>query len=179
MGSVSNLTNTLGHDLIIIRCTWQWSFPESAVSTFNQLQMIVFKVPCWTLCLKRFNLKTIFDSERISIFMKSPYRLSMLIGGLVAAVVPASYAQDTKYPPQGPYIPTPECRAGDLSFLRPCPEDQIEAWRKEIRHFRFEKLLRVGYDGSYKAEEHGKLLLMAPGKDRIGTLGFRCASDTP
>ncbi len=30
---------------------------------------------------------------------------------------------------------------------------------------------------AYKAEEHGKLLLMAPSKDRVGTLGFRCASD--
>ncbi len=31
---------------------------------------------------------------------------------------------------------------------------------------------------AYKAEEHGKLLEMAPSKDRAGTLGFRCVSDT-
>ena len=82
--------------------------------------------------------------------MKSPYRLTLFVCGLMATVVAASYAQDTKYPPQGPYIPTPECRAGDLSFLplRPCPEDQIEAWRKDIHHWRFERLLRAGYDGS-------------------------------
>jgi len=30
---------------------------------------------------------------------------------------------------------------------------------------------------AYRNDEHGKLLLMAPGKDRAGTLGFRCASD--
>lgn len=30
---------------------------------------------------------------------------------------------------------------------------------------------------AYKDDEHGKLLLMAPAKDRAGTLGFRCASD--
>jgi formylglycine-generating enzyme required for sulfatase activity len=30
---------------------------------------------------------------------------------------------------------------------------------------------------AYKAEEHGKLLLMAPGKDRAGTIGFRCVAD--
>ena len=30
---------------------------------------------------------------------------------------------------------------------------------------------------TYRNDEHGKLLLMAPSKDRAGTLGFRCASD--
>jgi formylglycine-generating enzyme required for sulfatase activity len=30
---------------------------------------------------------------------------------------------------------------------------------------------------AYRNDEHGKLLLMAPGKDRAGTLGFRCAAD--
>jgi gamma-glutamyl hercynylcysteine S-oxide synthase len=30
---------------------------------------------------------------------------------------------------------------------------------------------------AYKAQEHGKLLEMAPSKDRAGTLGFRCVSD--
>ncbi|MGH7968924.1 MAG: SUMF1/EgtB/PvdO family nonheme iron enzyme, partial [Limisphaerales bacterium] len=30
---------------------------------------------------------------------------------------------------------------------------------------------------AYKLNEHGKLLLMAPCKDRAGTLGFRCVVD--
>jgi iron(II)-dependent oxidoreductase len=30
---------------------------------------------------------------------------------------------------------------------------------------------------AYRLTEHGKLLLMAPGKDRAGTLGFRCVVD--
>ena len=30
---------------------------------------------------------------------------------------------------------------------------------------------------AYKLTEHGKLLLMAPGKDRAGTVGFRCVVD--
>jgi gamma-glutamyl hercynylcysteine S-oxide synthase len=30
---------------------------------------------------------------------------------------------------------------------------------------------------AYRNDQHGKLLLMAPGKDRSGTLGFRCAAD--
>jgi formylglycine-generating enzyme required for sulfatase activity len=32
---------------------------------------------------------------------------------------------------------------------------------------------------AYRNDQHGKLLLMAPGKDRAGTLGFRCVVDTP
>jgi formylglycine-generating enzyme required for sulfatase activity len=30
---------------------------------------------------------------------------------------------------------------------------------------------------AYQNDQHGKLLLMAPGKDRAGTLGFRCVAD--
>ena len=32
---------------------------------------------------------------------------------------------------------------------------------------------------AYKLTEHGKYLLMAPAKDRAGTLGFRCVKDAP
>ncbi len=31
---------------------------------------------------------------------------------------------------------------------------------------------------AYKLNEHGKLLMMAPGKDRAGTVGFRCVADS-
>jgi formylglycine-generating enzyme required for sulfatase activity len=30
---------------------------------------------------------------------------------------------------------------------------------------------------AYRNDQHGKLLLMAPGKDRAGTVGFRCVVD--
>ena len=30
---------------------------------------------------------------------------------------------------------------------------------------------------AYRNDQHGKLLLMAPGYDRSGTVGFRCVSD--
>ncbi|MDB5479457.1 MAG: sulfatase-modifying factor protein [Caulobacteraceae bacterium] len=32
---------------------------------------------------------------------------------------------------------------------------------------------------AYRNDEHGKLLLMAPGRDRSGAIGFRCAADAP
>jgi len=34
------------------------------------------------------------------------------------------------------------------------------------------------FPSTYKLNEHGKYLLMAPSKDRAGTLGFRCAKDS-
>jgi gamma-glutamyl hercynylcysteine S-oxide synthase len=33
------------------------------------------------------------------------------------------------------------------------------------------------FPNSARPTEHGKLLLMAPAKDRAATLGFRCAMD--
>jgi iron(II)-dependent oxidoreductase len=30
---------------------------------------------------------------------------------------------------------------------------------------------------AYRNDEHGKLLLMSPGRDRSGTIGFRCVAD--
>lgn len=32
---------------------------------------------------------------------------------------------------------------------------------------------------SYRLDEHQKYLLMSPGHDRAGTIGFRCVVDTP
>jgi formylglycine-generating enzyme required for sulfatase activity len=34
------------------------------------------------------------------------------------------------------------------------------------------------FPSAYRLDEHGKYLLIAPSKDRAGTLGFRCARDT-
>jgi len=33
------------------------------------------------------------------------------------------------------------------------------------------------FSQAYRLDQHGKLLLMAPSKDRAGTLGFRCVTD--
>ena len=32
---------------------------------------------------------------------------------------------------------------------------------------------------TYRLDEHQKYLLMSPGHDRAGTVGFRCAADAP
>ena len=35
------------------------------------------------------------------------------------------------------------------------------------------------FPSAYRNDEHGKLLLMAPGRDRSGMVGFRCVADAP
>ncbi len=81
--------------------------------------------------------------------MKASRRFGALLF-VVTALLAASLAQDTNYAPQGPYIPTPECRTGERVFLplRPCSQEHIAAWLADIRHWRTERLLRIGYNGS-------------------------------
>ena len=66
------------------------------------------------------------------------------------SVATAVFAQDTHFPPQGAYIPSVECHLDDQpSFpLRPCTPAELDAWRKDIAHWRTEELVRVGYDGT-------------------------------
>ena len=41
-----------------------------------------------------------------------------------------------------------------------------------------DRRLRIGiFTLAYQLDQHGKYLLMAPGKDRSGMLGFRCVVD--
>ena len=74
-------------------------------------------------------------------------------GWLIVAALGVSsaiFAQDTHFPPQGAYIPSVECHIDDQgSFpLRPCTPAELEAWRRDIRHWRTEEFLRIGYDGT-------------------------------
>jgi gamma-glutamyl hercynylcysteine S-oxide synthase len=59
-------------------------------------------------------------------------------------------AQDTKYPPKGQLIPPPDCftmkgawEAGHM----PCTEATHWAWLSDITHWRFERRIRIGYNG--------------------------------
>jgi gamma-glutamyl hercynylcysteine S-oxide synthase len=59
-------------------------------------------------------------------------------------------AQDTASKPVAQQIPAPGCLAihgaweGGASV---CPEDEHASWLKDIRHWRTERLIRIGYDG--------------------------------
>jgi iron(II)-dependent oxidoreductase len=61
------------------------------------------------------------------------------------------WSQDTHFAPTGQQIPAPECltiRGAWEGGWTPCPEGTHEAWLADIRHWRFERRIRIGYDGS-------------------------------
>jgi formylglycine-generating enzyme required for sulfatase activity len=56
----------------------------------------------------------------------------------------AGSAQDSKYPPKNHLIPGPSC----LASSTPCSEAAHQDWLKDITHWRDERRIRIGYDGS-------------------------------
>jgi iron(II)-dependent oxidoreductase len=86
--------------------------------------------------------------------MKSiPIRFAVLI--FLVAVAFASVlarAQDSRFSPNDQQIPVPEClsSAKDLwtTGVRPCTQSDHESWLADIRHWRDERRIRTGYDGS-------------------------------
>ena len=49
-------------------------------------------------------------------------------------------AQDTQYRPQAQQIPAPVCTEA-------CPPGTHEKWLQDIKHWRAERLIRIGFDG--------------------------------
>jgi iron(II)-dependent oxidoreductase len=65
-----------------------------------------------------------------------------------ASVMPA---QDTHHAPQGQQIPGPDCH--NMKWVweggtKACSEDEHQAWLADVRHWREERRIRIGYDGS-------------------------------
>jgi hypothetical protein len=70
---------------------------------------------------------------------------------IVASLI--SSAQDTHFPTADQRIPVPECvgvAVKDLWFpgSKLCGPNEHEAWLEDITHWRNERRIRVGYDGS-------------------------------
>jgi iron(II)-dependent oxidoreductase len=60
-------------------------------------------------------------------------------------------AQDTHFAPKGQQIPTPEClimKGAWEGGSKPCSVQEHEAWLADIRHWRTERRIRIGYNGS-------------------------------
>ncbi len=73
--------------------------------------------------------------------------LVVFLGGLIMK------AQDTHFPPGDQQIPVPECvgvAVKDLWFpgSKLCGPAEHESWLADIRHWRDERRIRIGYDGS-------------------------------
>ena len=80
--------------------------------------------------------------------MKTRMLLSLLVCSVFA--FPAA-AQDSKFRPTNQQIPVPECLntkgLWDASS-KPCTLEEHKAWLADITHWRKERLIRIGYDGS-------------------------------
>src|ERR1700678_1037833 len=69
----------------------------------------------------------------------------------VLIVVSFSAAQDSHFKPTGQQIPVPECLTMKGLWqggAKPCSQNEHEAWLADITHWRGERRIRIGYDGS-------------------------------
>ena len=60
-------------------------------------------------------------------------------------------AQDSHFSPKGQQIPVPECLTMKGLWeggSKACSQTEHEAWLADIRHWRNERRIRIGYDGS-------------------------------
>ena len=65
------------------------------------------------------------------------------------------FGQDTRYRPNNQLIPAPEClslRGAWQGEHAACDASTHDAWLKDISHWRFERKIRIGFDGSRYAE---------------------------
>jgi len=70
--------------------------------------------------------------------------LTLAFGATIAA-------QDTRFPPAEQQIPVPECLTMHGLWeggSKQCPYDEHQAWLADITHWRNERRMRIGYDGS-------------------------------
>jgi formylglycine-generating enzyme required for sulfatase activity len=72
---------------------------------------------------------------------------------VVFAVISSAclFAQDSRYRPERQQIPFPTCLTMKGAWeggSKPCTQQDHEAWLADIRHWRDERKIRIGYDGS-------------------------------
>jgi gamma-glutamyl hercynylcysteine S-oxide synthase len=79
------------------------------------------------------------------------HRIQVVVVIFLASLVAS--AQDTRFPPTDHQIPAPDCLSvavKDLWFpgSKLCGPNEHEAWLADITHWRDERRIRIGYDGS-------------------------------
>src|SRR5271154_702331 len=71
--------------------------------------------------------------------------------GLLLTFCGILFAQDTAFEPDHQQIPAPDClslKATWETASRLCNREDHDAWLADIQHWRSERLIRIGYDGS-------------------------------
>ena len=74
----------------------------------------------------------------------------VVVQSIFSLLVLRAAAQDSKYYPQNQQIPAPDCLSEKAlweSHFSPCTPADHEAWLKDITHWRFERRIRIGYNG--------------------------------
>jgi len=70
---------------------------------------------------------------------------------VVISLACLTFAQDSHYRPERQQIPFPTCLTMKGAWeggSKPCTQQDHEAWLTDIRHWRDERKIRIGYDGS-------------------------------
>jgi formylglycine-generating enzyme required for sulfatase activity len=85
--------------------------------------------------------------------MQPKARMRFRFLGLLFLLVssPLALAQHTNYPPKGQLIPGPACLAFHGLWeggYTTCDSGTYRDWLKDVRHWRFERRIRIGYDGA-------------------------------
>jgi iron(II)-dependent oxidoreductase len=78
-------------------------------------------------------------------------RSNLAYFALIITVVTITSAQDSKFPPAEQQIPVPECltmRGLWEGGSKTCTQNEHEAWLADITHWRNERRIRIGYNGS-------------------------------
>src|SRR5277367_2667883 len=69
----------------------------------------------------------------------------------VLGLTPHANAQDVQYNPQGEQIPGPTCESVPQWYSgkpRTCQPQELAFWLNDVRHWRDERRLRIGFDSS-------------------------------
>jgi formylglycine-generating enzyme required for sulfatase activity len=78
-------------------------------------------------------------------------KLKQLVVTSLVGLCTIVHAQDTHFEPNEQQIPTPDCLAMKAAWeggWKACTEQDHDAWLADIRRWRNERLIRIGYDGS-------------------------------
>jgi iron(II)-dependent oxidoreductase len=70
---------------------------------------------------------------------------------LVLICATCAFAQDTKFEPEHQQIPGPGClnmKGAWEGGTKPCSAEEHETWLADVRHWREERRVRIGYEGS-------------------------------
>ena len=81
--------------------------------------------------------------------MKS--RIASFLVAVVLAIVGTLSAQDSRFRPDRQQIPTPGCLVMKGAWeggSTACTQNEHDAWLTDIRHWRIERRIRIGYNGS-------------------------------